>query len=68
MRVRSKPPYGPSPEAYAHYQRCQRLPPLKAEEIEGLVAAYLVSKSITTCPTRFAAPIEQRPRLSRGNA
>jgi len=34
-------------------------------EAERLIADFLASKSITACPTRYAAPIEQRPQFSR---
>ena len=34
-------------------------------EAERLIADFLASKSITACPTRYAAQIEQRPQFSR---
>jgi hypothetical protein len=34
-------------------------------EADRLVADFLAAKSITACPTRYAAPVEQQPRFSR---
>jgi len=48
-----------SPEDLAHRQRCKSLPPMQVGEAKNLVAAFLASKSITLCPTRYAAPTEQ---------
>jgi hypothetical protein len=41
------------------------LPPIQAGEAERLVAAFLAARTVTACPTRYAAPIEQRPHLTR---
>jgi hypothetical protein len=34
-------------------------------EADRLVADFIAAKSITACPTRYAAPIERRVLLSR---
>jgi hypothetical protein len=34
-------------------------------EAERLLAGFLATRSVTTCPTRYAAPIEQQSLLSR---
>lgn len=44
----------------AHRLRCQSLPPMQAEETARLVADFLATREITSCPTRYAAPVEQR--------
>ncbi len=44
---------------------CRSLPPINAGEAERLVAAFLAARTVTVCPTRYAAPIEQRPQLTR---
>jgi hypothetical protein len=44
---------------------CRSLPPIQAGEAERLVAAFLAARTVTACPTRYAAPIEQRPHLTR---
>ena len=49
----------------AHLLRCRSLPPIHAGEAERLVASFLAARTITACPTRYAAPIEQRPQLTR---
>jgi hypothetical protein len=54
-----------SQQGIDHRRRCEKLPPLKPGEHERLVAAFLAVKSVTLCPTRYAAPIEQRPQLAR---
>ena len=51
--------------AHAHRLRCKSLPPVRAGEAERLVAAFLADKSITMCPTRYAAPVEQRHQPMR---
>ena len=56
---------GPSLEALQHRRRCEKLPTLQAGEAETLVAAFLASRSITQCPTRYAAPVIQRPLYNR---
>jgi hypothetical protein len=39
--------------------------PMQPGEAGRLVADFLAARSITACPTRYAAPIEQRSRFSR---
>jgi hypothetical protein len=53
------------PAAIAHLLRCKSLSPVQPGEADRLVADFLAAKSITACPTRCAAPIEQRPQISR---
>jgi hypothetical protein len=52
---------GLTTKSHAHRQRCKQLPPMQAGEAERLVAAFLATNSITACPMRYAAPVEQRP-------
>jgi hypothetical protein len=52
-------------EAHAHRLRCKSLPPMQAGESERLVAAFLAARSITACPVRYAAPVEQRLQPTR---
>ena len=52
-------------EAFAHQRRCKTLPPLPPGEHERLVAAFLAVRSVTLCPARYAAPVEQRPQPAR---
>ena len=54
-----------TPAAAAHWQRCKSLPPMRPGEADRLIADFLAAKSITVCPTRYAAPIESRPQFSR---
>jgi hypothetical protein len=54
-----------SEQAHAHRRRCKALPPLQPGERERLVAAFLAARSVTQCPARYAAPVEQRPQLTR---
>lgn len=65
--MRSKPtPFNRfSEEAVAHRLRCRSLPPLRRGESEALVSAFLAARSATTCPLRYAAPLEQLSRPSR---
>ena len=56
---------GMSLQALQHRRRCERLPPLRDGEVENLVASFLAARSVTQCPTRYAAPIEQRPLYER---
>ena len=51
-----------SKEAFAHKQRCKALPSLQPGEREHLVTAFLAVRSMTVCPARYAAPVEQCPR------
>ena len=53
-------------EALQHRRRCERLPALRDGEVATLVAEYLAERSITVCPTRYAAPVEQRPLYNAG--
>jgi hypothetical protein len=59
---------GLSLEALQHRRRCERLPALRDGEAEHLVATFLAARSITVCPTRYAAPVEQRPLFDRGGS
>lgn len=45
--------------AYAHKQRCRRLPPVDAAEAVRLVAQFLASGAgtVTLCPPAYAAPV-----------
>jgi len=55
-------------EGLAHRQRCKSLPPMQVGEPEHLMAAFLANRSITTCPTRYAAPTEHASRpMPRGH-
>ena len=65
MQQNSSPFGRISPQAWQHRRRCENLPPLERDEAEHLIAAYLAAKSVTICPTRYAAPVEQRPLYSR---
>ena len=47
-----------SERAQAHRRRCKGLPPLQPGERERLLKEFLAVKSITICPTRYAAPVE----------
>jgi hypothetical protein len=46
-------------EDHAHRLRCGRLPPMQAGEANDLMAAFLATRSVTLCPTRYAAPTAQ---------
>jgi hypothetical protein len=35
---------------------------MQVGEAENLVAAFLTTRNITTCPTRYAAPVVQQLR------
>lgn len=48
-----------SERVQAHRRRCKSLPPLRPGEHERLVEEFLAVKSITLCPTRYAAPVER---------
>ena len=52
-------------KAHQHRLRCRGLPPIQHDEAERLVADFLATRSITTCPTRYAAPVEQRLQSAR---
>jgi hypothetical protein len=56
---------GLSLKALQHRRRCQKLPALQAGEAEHLVATFLAARTITVCPTRYAAPVEQQPLYNR---
>jgi hypothetical protein len=53
--------------AFAHRQRCKRLSPIQPGEAEHLVANFLASRTVTVCPARYAAPVEQRPHLTQSH-
>ena len=55
----------PAAKAHAHRLRCKSLPAMQPGEAERLLAGFLATRSVTTCPTRYAAPIEQQSHLSR---
>jgi hypothetical protein len=48
-----------TPEEQAHRRRCKSLPPIQAGEADDLMAAFLATRSVTLCPTRYAAPTAQ---------
>jgi hypothetical protein len=55
-------------EDRAHRQRCRHLPPIQAGEANVLMAAFLATRQVTLCPTRYAAPTAQGlpfPRSAR---
>jgi hypothetical protein len=54
-----------TPEAQAHRRRCMSLPPVRPGEAQRLMADFLATKGVTACPTRYAAPVEQRPLFAR---
>ena len=56
------------PATAAQLQRCNDLPPMQPGEADRLIACFLAAKNATVCPTRYAAPVEQRPRLLRTDA
>ena len=58
---------GRTPEGMAHRRRCKSLPPVQPGEAERLMADFLATRGVTACPTRYAAPIEQRSQLSRSS-
>jgi hypothetical protein len=55
-----------TPAAVAHWRRCTSLPPIRPGEADRLTADFLATRGATVCPTRYAAPIEQRPQFPRG--
>ena len=52
-------------EDRAHRQRRKRLPPMKADEVNDLMAVFLATRHVTLCPTRYAAPTAQGVPLPR---
>jgi hypothetical protein len=60
-----RPIWALTPQAQTYRRRCKSLPPIQAGEVERLVAGFLAARAITACPTRYAAPVEQRPQLSQ---
>jgi hypothetical protein len=48
-----------SERVQAHRRRCKSLPPLRPGEHERLVKEFLAVRSVTMCPTRYAAPVER---------
>ena len=57
---------GLAERARAHRLRCKSLPPMQPGEADRLLAGFLATRNVTACPTRYAAPIEQRSHLARG--
>lgn len=55
----------PTWETQARWGRCKALPPMRRGETERLVADFMTAKSITVCPPRYAAPIEQWSQIMR---
>jgi hypothetical protein len=55
-------------KARAHRLRCKSLPPLQPGEAERLLAGFLATRDVTVCPTRYAAPVEQRSHLARSGS
>jgi hypothetical protein len=54
--------------AHAHRVRCRSLPPIQAGEAEQLMAAFLATRRVTDCPTRYATAMQQGAApLPRGN-
>jgi hypothetical protein len=51
-------------KARAHRLRCMSLRPLQPGEAERLLAGFLAIRDVTACPTRYAAPVEQRSNLT----
>jgi hypothetical protein len=66
MQSKSSFPGMLASKAHAHRLRCKNLPPMQPGEAERLLAGFLATRNVTACPTRYAAPIEQRPHLTRG--
>jgi hypothetical protein len=61
-------PHTRTAEDRAHRQRCRRMPPMQADEINELMASFLATGHVTFCPTRYAAPTAQGlpfPRFAR---
>ena len=50
----------PTPEAQARWRRCKTLSPVQRGDTERLIADFMATRSITLCPARYAAPVEQR--------
>ena len=41
-------------EALAHRRRCKSLPKVQPGEAERLIADFVATKGVATCPTRYA--------------
>jgi hypothetical protein len=52
-------------EDRVHRPRRKRLPPIQADEVNELMAAFLATRHVTLCPTRYAAPTAQGVPLPR---
>jgi hypothetical protein len=52
-------------EAQVHRRWCKSLPQVQPGVAERLIADFVATKGVTTCPTRYAAPIEQLSQLVR---
>jgi hypothetical protein len=48
-----------SAEDRAHRQRCKRLPPMQADQVNDLMAVFLATRHVTLCPTRYAVATAQ---------
>jgi hypothetical protein len=46
-------------EGHEHRQRCKTLPPMQPGEAEHLMEAFLATRRVITCLTRYAAPSKQ---------
>jgi hypothetical protein len=44
---------------HAHRLRCKSLAPMQVGESARLVADFLATREVTSCPTRYAMPVEQ---------
>jgi hypothetical protein len=58
-------PGSPTPESLARWRRCKGLSPVQQGEAERLMAVFMTTRSITACPTRYAAPVEQHANVMR---
>lgn len=54
------------PESLARWRRCKDLSPVQRGESDRLMAEFMATRSITVCPVRYAAPVEQRAQIVRG--
>ncbi len=60
------PRAAPTPETQARWRRCKDLSPVQCGESDRLMAEFMAIRSITVCPVRYAAPVEQRAQVVRG--
>jgi len=58
-------PGAPTLESLARWRRCKSLSPVQHGEAERLMAVFMTTRSITACPTRYAAPVEQHANVMR---